>query len=63
MENLKKEIEILAKKLDNLVLRIAAKANDNRRYPHFEVGDKLDRAAIYISAARTKCAKARNELC
>ena len=63
MEDLKKEIENLAKKLDALVLKICAKANEHRRYPHYEVGDKLDRAAIYISAARTKCAKARNELC
>jgi hypothetical protein len=63
VEDLKKEIETIAKKLDNLVLKIAAKAKNNRRYPHFEIGDKLDRAAIYISAARTKCAKARNELC
>ena len=63
MENLKKEIEAVAKKLDDLVLKTAAKAKEHRHYPHYEVGDKLDRAAIYISAARTKVAKARNELC
>ncbi len=63
MEQVKKELEQVAKKLDDLVLRIAAKANDFRRYPHWETGDKFDKAAIYVSAARTKIAKARNELC
>jgi rRNA-processing protein FCF1 len=63
MQDVKKELESLAKKLDALVLKIAAKASEFRRYPHYETGDKLDRCAIYVSAARTKCAKARNELC
>jgi hypothetical protein len=63
MESVKKEIEVMAKKLDDLVMKIAAKASDFRRYPYYETGDKLDRCGIYVNAARTKLAKARNELC
>lgn len=63
MEETKKRLEAFSKELEDLVLKIAAKAKDFRRYPHYETGDKFDKAAIYCQAARTKLFKARESLC
>lgn len=62
METLKNKINKKAKELEALVMEIAVKANQNRQYPHFEIGDRLDRAAIYTNAATTKLFRARDAL-
>lgn len=53
----------MIKELEQTVLALAVIAKNYRRYPHFEQGDKLDRAMIYANAARTKLHKARESLC
>lgn len=63
MDETRKKLETFSKELDGLVLKIAAKASDFRRYPHYETGDKLDKAMIYVQAALTKLFKARECLC
>jgi len=62
MEPLKRKIETMAKELEMLMIEIAVKAKSHRQYPYFEIGDKLDKAAIYVSAAQTKLYRARDAL-
>jgi hypothetical protein len=63
MEQAQKMVEHFSKELEQLVLALAVIAKNYRKYPHYETGDKLDKAMIYVSAARTKLFKARESLC
>lgn len=63
MEEAKKIVENASKELEKVVLALAVIAKSYRNYPHFEKGDKLDKAMIYCQAARTKLHNARQELC
>jgi len=62
MEEIRAKLTKIGKELEDLVLKIAVKANEHRRYPHYEQGDKLDKCAIYTSAAATKVFRAREQL-
>jgi hypothetical protein len=62
MEETRKELVRLGKNLEDLVLKISVKAKEFRRYPHYEAGDRFDRAAIYVNAAAVKLHKARQEM-
>ena len=62
MEALKNKITAKGKELEALVMEIAVKASQHRQYPRYEIGDRLDKAAIYVSAAQTKLCKARDAL-
>jgi hypothetical protein len=63
MEQAKKMIENASKELEQLILGVAVIAKSYRNYPHFETGDKLDRALVYLQAARVQLHRARSELC
>jgi len=62
MDKAKKMVDNVGKELENVILALAVIAKDYRRYPHYEIGDKLDKCMIYCQAARTKLHNARQEL-
>jgi hypothetical protein len=62
MKDIQDKLRKIHEVIDSMVLEIAAKAKENRRYPHYETSDKLDRCMIYTQNAGLKIAKARNEI-